>query len=283
MRFALPAGTVLVLAALAVFVVGVGGGGSGARSGDDAGGAGNVAVADAARAPHVRRPPAHASWQWQLDGRLRTSVKAKVYDVDGFDTSAATVRALHRAGRYVVCYIDVGTWENWRPDRGRFPASVLGADNGWPGERWLDVRQLGVLGPIMKARFAMCRAKGFDAVEPDNVDAYSNASGFPLSGADQLRYDRWIARAAHADGLAVALKNDLEQAGALAPSFDFAVLEQCFQYRECTSARPFLRQRKAVFDAEYSVPTSAFCREAKSLGVNAMRKRLSLEAWRQTC
>lgn len=231
----------------------------------------------------VTTPPARAAWQWQLDGPLNLSASAALYDVDGFDTSRAQVAHLHRAGRYVVCYVDVGTWERWRPDASRFPRALLGASNGWPGERWLDVRRIDQLAPLLRARFGRCRAKGFDAVEPDNVDGYSNDSGFPLTAADQLRFNRWVARAAHAQGLAVALKNDLEQAPALAPSFDFAVLEQCFQYRECTSARPFLRAGKGVYDAEYALPTSAFCADARRLGINAIRKRLDLHAWRESC
>jgi hypothetical protein len=186
-------------------------------------------VAPGARVPPG--PPRHATWQWQLDGRLDLSVPARVYDVDGFDTSRATVARLHRAARYVVCYVNVGAWERWRPDAARFPRATLGADNGWPGERWLDIRRIDALAPILRARFALCRAKGFDAVEPDNVDGYANDSGFPLTAADQLRFNRWVARAAHAERLAVALKNDLEQAPALVRSFDFAVLEQCFEYR----------------------------------------------------
>jgi hypothetical protein len=236
-----------------------------------------------AHAARIKRPPAHTSWQWQLNGRLDTSVRAHVYDVDGFDTSAAQVAQLHRAGRYVVCYFSAGSWENWRPDRNRFPASTLGADNGWPGERWLDIRRLSALAPVLRARISMCARKGFDAVEPDNVDGYTNGTGFPLTARDQLTFNRWLAKTAHRAGLAVALKNDLDQATALAPSFDFAILEQCFQYGECTSAQPFLRARKAVFDAEYSVPTTRFCAPARTLGINAMRKRLDLGAWRQPC
>lgn len=245
------------------------------------GGVAPGARVDATPKPH--RPPAHAGWQWQLDGRLDSTVPARVYDVDGFDTSRAHVRRLHRAGRYVVCYVNAGAWERWRPDAARFPRELLGADNGWPGERWLDVRRIEQLAPLLRARFARCRAKGFDAVEPDNVDGYTNDSGFPLTGADQLRFNRWVARAVHAQGLAVALKNDLEQARALAPSFDFAVLEQCFQYDECASARPFLRAGKGVYDAEYELATSDFCDQARRLGINAIRKRLGLDAWRQTC
>jgi hypothetical protein len=67
---------------------------------------------------------------------------------------------------------------------------VLGRNlDGWPGERWLDIRRIGALRPIMKARIAKCARKGFDAVEPDNIDGYQNRSGFPLTGSDQLRYN----------------------------------------------------------------------------------------------
>lgn len=242
-----------------------------------------LALVLAVLAAAVHGPPPHASWQWQLDGRLDPSVPGRVYDVDGFDTSAAQVARLQREGTYVVCYFSAGAWENWRPDRGRFPAATLGADNGWPGERWLDVRRLTALAPVLRSRIAMCARKGFDAVEPDNVDGYTNDTGFPLTASDQLAFNRFLARTAHAHGLAVALKNDLEQARALQPSFDFAILEQCFQYRECGSARPFLRAGKAVFDAEYALPRERFCAQAKQLGISAIRKRMSLGPWRQAC
>ena len=65
-------------------------------------------------------PTTHA-WQLQLQGAIDTSVSAHVYDVDGADVPRKTVRELHDGGRRVVCYVDVGTWENWRDDAGRFP------------------------------------------------------------------------------------------------------------------------------------------------------------------
>ena len=103
-------------------------------------------------------------------------------ELDGFDTAASVVAKLHALGKHAVCYIDVGTWESWRPDAASFPKSVLGRpDAGWPGERWLDVRQVKVLLPLMKARFQRCVHKGFDAVDPDNVDGVENDTGFPLT------------------------------------------------------------------------------------------------------
>ena len=109
--------------------------------------------------------------------------------------AAASSSDLHADGSAVVCYISAGSWERWRPDADRFPERVLGRSNGWPGERWLDIRRRGVLRPIMEARLDMCARKGFDAVEFDNVDGYANRTGFPLTGADQLRYNVFLANA----------------------------------------------------------------------------------------
>jgi hypothetical protein len=228
-------------------------------------------------------PPQRVSWQWQLQGRVDRSIKAHVFDIDMFDNGARVVRTLHHAGRHVICYIDAGTWENWRPDAGTFPKSVRGKPNGWPGERWLDIRRLDVLRPIIRARIEKCAHRGYDGAEFDNVDGYANETGFPLTAGDQLAYNEWLANAAHRHGLSAALKNDLGQVRALLPYFDFALDEQCFQYKECSRLLPFVKAGKAVFEVEYKLPRSAFCAKADQLGFNSMRKRLSLRSWRRPC
>jgi hypothetical protein len=129
----------------------------------------------------------------------------------------------------------------------------------------------------------MCRSEGFDAVEPDNVDGYANDTGFPLTAADQLAFNRVVAGLAHRDGLAVALKNDLGQVPQLVGDFDFAVDEQCAEYQECDQLLPFTAAGKAVLEAEYDLPRPAFCPAARRLRFSAMLKHLSLDAWRQAC
>ncbi len=229
-------------------------------------------------------PGPGTTWQWQLTTPVDRSVAADVYDIDLFDNDAAVVSALHAQGRKAICYFSAGSYEPGRPDSGSFPAAVLGNElEGWPGERWLDIRQLDVLGPIMERRLDLCKQKGFDGVEPDNVDAYTNNSGFSLTPADQLRYNRFLADAAHARGLGVGLKNDLDQVPQLEPSFDFAVVEQCYEYGECGGLSRFVDAGKAVFIAEYSVDPAQFCAQARAAGFSAIRKRLELDAWRQSC
>ncbi|MFD7867270.1 endo alpha-1,4 polygalactosaminidase [Streptomyces sp. NPDC059783] len=229
------------------------------------------------------KPEPGTDWQWQLSGRLDTSVDVPVYDVDGFDRDASEVAALHRAGRRVICYLSTGAWEEFRPDAARFPTALLGRGNGWEGERWLDIRRVDVLEPLMESRIAMCAKKGFDAVEPDNMDGYRNPTGFPLTAADQLRYNRLVARIAHRHGLAVGLKNDLPQIPELVGDFDFAVNEQCAQYDECEKLTPFVKAGKPVYHVEYELPAARFCERSRELGLSSLRKRYELDAWRESC
>jgi hypothetical protein len=223
------------------------------------------------------------AWQWQLSGKPDLSVDVPVYDIDGHTNSAATVAALHAKGRKAICYLSTGAWEKFRPDAARFPAEVLGSGNGWKGERWLDIRRTDVLEPLMAARLDMCRDKGFDAVEPDNMDGHLNRTGFPLTAADQLRYNRLIARLAHERGLAAGLKNDLEQIPQLVGDFDFAVNEQCAEFDECELLTPFVEAGKAVFHVEYEIPAREFCAASRALKLSSMLKRYELGAWRRAC
>ncbi len=228
-------------------------------------------------------PALETSWQWQLQGPIDTSFDVDMYDVDGFEVPRGVIAGLHDDGSAVVCYISAGSWERWRPDAGRFPERVLGRSNGWPGERWLDISRRSVLRPIMERRLDMCARKGFDAVEFDNVDGYANRTGFPLIGADQLRYNVMLANEAHRRGLSALLKNDLGQIRALLPYFDAALNEQCHQYDECGRLDPFVEAGKAVFGVEYKLETDEFCPDANAHDFNFLKKRFALGTWRVSC
>lgn len=137
--------------------------------------------------------------------------------------------------------------------------------------------------PLLRARIAACASKGFDGIDFDNVDGYTNDTGFPLRAADQLRFHRALAAEAHRLELAVGLKNDLLQVRQLVADFDWVINEQCFAYRECELLLPFVAAGKPVVVIEYDTPVARFCPQARALGFDAMRKRLALGAWRQAC
>ncbi len=226
-------------------------------------------------------PP--ASWQYQLQGRVDTTVRARFFSIDS-EASASTVAALHRRGATVACYVNAGAWEAFRDDAGAFPPEVIGARyTGYPDERWLDIRRIDALAPILRARLDACRAKGFDAVDPDNVNGYENRTGFPLSGADQRRFNRWLADEVHARGMEVGLKNDGPQARALEPSFDFAIVEECLERGECGEYAPFIRAGKPVYAVEYRTPSKRACAEARRRKLSVVFKTPALRAPRRTC
>ena len=122
----------------------------------------------------------------------------------------------------------------------------------------------------------MCAEKGFDAIEPDNIEAFSNRSGFPITASEQLVFNEWVAQEAHSLGLAVLQKNDGEQSATLAPFFDGALSEQCNQYRECESFAPYLTAGKPVLNAEYHLPTRRFCAADIAAGIMGARFNLAL-------
>ncbi len=224
--------------------------------------------------------PAQLTWYWQLQGTPNMDLPVEAYDLDGFETESTQVEALNARGVHAICYIDAGTAENWRPDYKEFPKAVLGRSNGWPGEHWIDIRKLSIVEPIMAARFEMCRTKGFDAVEPDNIEAYANKSGFPITAQEQLTYNLWIAEEVHALGMAVLQKNDAQQTVEQEPYFDGALTEQCNQYSECGEFEPYLAAGKPVLNAEYRLPTKKFCASDEAAGIMGARFNLQLNGKR---
>jgi hypothetical protein len=232
-------------------------------------------------------PTLKTTWQYQLisppkiPADLQPGVEA--YIVDLFETPLATVSELKRRGLKPVCYFSAGSFEKWRPDAMKFPKEVLGQElHGWPGERWLDIRNPR-LRIIMQSRLDLCRAKGFVAADADNVDGYTQASGFKITPAEQLAYNRWLAGEAHARGLAIGLKNDVGQIKDLVSDFDFAVNEECFQYKECEKMRPFIKAGKPVFHIEYKSPLEKFCPTTKGLGFYSVKKSLKLDSKVEVC
>ena len=227
------------------------------------------------------KPRAGASWQWQLSESVGTPLDVEVYDID-WEADAAIVEKLHAAGIKVVCYVSVGSWEDFRPDAADFPADVIGRDyEGWPGEKYVDIRSA-TLRDIISARFDTCRAKGFDAIEPDNQDVYElgAASGFPLTEQDGVEYGKWLAAAAHSRGLGIGQKNAAGITGQLVGLYDWALSESCYSDGDwCGELEPYVDADKPVFMCEYA-PSSfaAACKAWQPKSFSPILKSLDLDA-----
>lgn len=211
-------------------------------------------------------------WDWQLGGPHDFNVDVGMLDLDPDEVTAPDIAALNGRGVRATAYVSVGTLEDWRADFGDFPAKVVGkAYDGWPGENFLDIRDIATLEPIMRARFETAAAMGFAAIEPDNLDVHINESGFGITAAETVTYAKAMARIAHEMGLEIAEKNLPDLVPQLAGTMDFMIAEDCFADGWCEKTRPFIERGKPVYDAEYTdtgVDWGAACSYAKSVGIS---------------
>jgi hypothetical protein len=227
-------------------------------------------------------------WSWQLSEPLDLSVAANVFDIDPDSVTTADVTALKSQGAEVIAYISVGTRETYRDDKGAFPSHVVGRTYGdWPDEKFLDIRQVDALMPIMRARFERAAAMGFDAIEPDNMDVYINDSGFDISAADTVTYVRSLADLAHSMGLKIGQKNVPELTYQLVGTLDFVVTEGCYADGWCDQVLPYIAAGKPVYAAEYlgsGVDWVAACAYARSHGISMILQDANLTGpAKETC
>ena len=192
-------------------------------------------------------------WDWQI-GRVtplqRTGRRAvDIYDIDGFLTTAAQVRAIHTTWQAAtlphpkaICYLDMA-WEDYRPDASPgqvFPADTLGkVYYGYPQERWVDFRQLDALKPMLTERIAMCARKGFDAVELDDIDSFDppSTTGFHLTPGDAQNFLAVAFNEIHRYGMTALWKNSPYLSWWGRRYADGAIVEECYLYRQCFASQ----------------------------------------------
>ncbi len=203
--------------------------------------------------PHLDGTGHPMRWDWQI-GRTaplqRTGSNAvDIYDVDGFLTTRAEVTAIKTQWAAstldhprTVCYLDLA-WEDYRPDAttgGAFPAAALGHIYfGFPEERWVDLRQLDALKPMLRERVAMCAGKGFDAVELDDIDSFDppSTTGFHLTPGDAQNFLAYAFNLIHQSGMTALWKNSPYLSWWGRQYADGAVVEECYVDHACFAAQ----------------------------------------------
>jgi hypothetical protein len=213
-----------------------------------------------------------ASWDWQiaagtpilttLDNAHPTSGQ-KMLDIDMEGTSASTISAAKAKGITVVCYIETGSWENYRSDASQFPTSALGNNlNGYPDERYLNINN-STVESLIKARIKRAADKGCQGIEPDLDDTWQGnyTTGFNLTMTQVINYNHRLADYSHSLGLLFGQKNgpDTTFTNAEVQFADFVLSEQCNEFSECGPYNVYVKANKAVFNAEYYVSTGTFC------------------------
>lgn len=226
-------------------------------------------------------------WDWQLSEPLDLRRDVEVLDLHPDLISKTQMIELGRQGIKTICYVSVGTVEKSSHDKNAFPAQVVGkAYQDWPKERFLDVRQHDILMPLMRARFERCKALGFDAIEPDNMDVHDNESGFDITAKDTLDYVRALAEAAHQLEMSIGQKNVADLTSELVGHLDFVITESCYQDDWCQDVAAYPQAGKPVFDAEYSDRPIDFgdaCETAKNLDISMILKDRDLHSPVRAC
>ncbi len=223
------------------------------------------------------------TWDWQLQAPLDLGVAVEVLALDPEEVTAAQVAALGARGVYTICYVSVGTLENWRADAGHFPRSAIGrAYAGWEEEHFLDIRHPAVLAQ-MGARIARCAEMGFDAVEPDNMDLHHNDTGFGITPAQVIDYFGKLAAIAREAGLDIGQKNAPDLTGALIGMADFVITEGCIEDGWCDAVAAYPAAGKAVLAAEYVAPPAMVCAKWAARGYSVIVKTHDLTRARMEC
>lgn len=239
------------------------------------------------------KPQIGDSFEWRLDSISLSEVNqysCKIIDIDAFTASKELVAAFHAKGIKVIAYISVGTLETYRPDSNLLPSEVVGnIYPDWPDERFLDLRQIEKLKPFITSRFDMIKAKGFDGIEPDNIDIYGEQTDFNLSLNDSKFFCEWIIEEAHNRGLSIGQKNTEELVPLLYKKFDWALTENAFHQNTQNYYSSYISAGKPVFSAEYTdymdiLHFNTFvCNKAKQLKYFTFLKHLDLNQWTYEC
>ncbi len=258
----------------------------------------------------IKLPPTgKISWDWQIgagsDSGVVVPAGVTLMDVDGFDISASKVAEMKQKGIYTVCYLDVGSYEAGRSDFDQYKYDdykylLLEKDPDWP-EYFFDITDVfkpnSLLAKILKGRFQMCKDKGFDAVEPDNLQNDENVRGIvtdlnptgrKISTQQQIDFNGWVADTVHQYGLAVFQKNGPDKilskdktGKMMVEKFDGILNEQCQEYStqgasECTPLAEYTKLGKLALNVEYKSSITLDCKLSNTLNINSLKKDLNL-------
>jgi len=229
------------------------------------------------------------------EDNIPTSYDAKIVELDSFDTSKELINTLQKKGKKVFAYVSVGSWENYREDKKDFPKQIIGKIYpGWEDEKFLNIKEIDKLKPIMEKRFEMIREKGFIGVEADNLDIYTadigkNGTGFNISLKDTKKYADFLINLSHEKNLSIGQKNAPEFVEVYGDLFDWALLEDAFFEGYADKFEIYTKNNKAVFAIEYLDNTSKevflknVCPQAKKLKFTAILKNRTLDALEYKC
>lgn len=219
--------------------------------------------------------PADAVADYQLGGAYDPAPEVTIVARDSTEQPAE--------GRYSICYVNgfqTQPGEVWPDDLLLHADGAPLADPNWPDEYLIDISSeqnradaAARLAPTLER----CAAAGFDAVEFDNLDSSTRSQGL-LTEDDALAFATLLVEQVHVLGLAAGQKNtaELGSRGRDEVGFDFAVVEECAQFDECSAYTEVYGA--AVIAIEYTDalarPFADVCADPATPPITVLRDRL---------
>jgi hypothetical protein len=227
-------------------------------------------------------PPAAGKFSYQLGGSYTPESGVQVVVRDSQSVPAGS-------GYYNICYVNL---LQTQPDEAGLPDSqqppmsrgwyryhygsddlVLKDSSGNPvgdavwNEWLLDVRTSAKRTALLNLQqqfFDSCKTKGFQAIEPDNLDSDTRSNGL-MTFTQTKEYLKLVVPYVHSIGLAIVQKNtsapspdgyggigkNFVNTVSPAQGFDFAVAEACARWEEC-DAYTSVYGDGYVFEVEYT-------------------------------
>jgi hypothetical protein len=189
-----------------------------------------------------------------------------VYIVNAATLTSDIVDQLHARGAKVICQVPLVQWH---------PNTVDATSAGWNyvkgpaagnGAYWLDVKpgdpNYQRLRGLMTLQFEHCGQMSVDGIIGDTADilgAHVSLGGSPITAADLQTYLTSLVQIAHSIGMSIGQTDNLALTPALEPSFDFAVVNNCFSHGTCAATAPYAAAHKAIFEIETTALPSRFC------------------------
>jgi len=235
-----------------------------------------------------------SSFDWILDTDEISEIKtpAQVVDLDVLDTPKTTVEKLKKQWKIVIWYINIWAIENYRDDYEKFPKNVIWKTySWWEDEKYLDVRKYEKFQKFILNRLEIAKEKGFNWIEPDNMDTYDNfeETWFKILEWDMREYLTWLNIETNKRWMFLIQKNAPELSKKMEKNFDAALLEWAFYNNFEDDFKNYIKNWKKVFNVEYTYNTSKkfflenICTKSKKLWFISILKNRDLDEFILEC
>ena len=199
----------------------------------------------------------------QTSSGIETGVKVRAYHVSLEQAGEEQIKELAASGKIVICHFNAGAISEKSDDFDSIDVDAIGSSHVNRDDLfWMDYRSDDVIeyidSMLLKAKDSDC-----SGVAPWYLDGFDGDSGFSLTKQSQSEFNQAIVEKAHRHRLTVGWVNGASLVSQMVDYFDWALVEECSQFAECSQYKKFIDAGKAVFQVEYGPVDTLVCEKTK--------------------